>query len=737
MKTYLQKLRFLLFSVLALILVSPLNLFASGGEAVGPDLTERMTTLVIQFGLILFAARVGGSLFEKIGMPGVLGELCTGIIIGPSCLGRLPLPGFSHGLFYLAESVRCGTTPVSPELYGICTFASVVLLFLVGIETDLKLLVRYALAGGLVGLGGVLFSFAIGDFIGVLMLPTVMPGVQFSFMHPACVFLGVMSTATSVSITARILSEKKKMDSAEGVTTLAAAVIDDVLGIVILAIAMGLVDAQQAGGEIAWGKIGIIAVRSIGIWLVATVVGLISCRYISAFLKIFDDKTQIATMALGLAMFIAGLFEEAKLAMIIGAYVLGLSLSRTDISEVIREHLQPIYRFMVPVFFVVMGMMVDLTALGSKKVIIFGLIYTVGCILAKLIGCGLPTFLCHFNLRGAARVGIGMVPRGEVALIVAGVGLSKGLITQEVFGVAILMTLLTTVIPPPLLVAAFKSPKSGLRKGAPEPPPMPELEYRFPTREVTSLLLNRLLEGFREEGFFVHTFNNKDGIFQVRKDAMTINIRKDLDKITFKCTADEMPFVRLVMTEVVVQIEQTVKALQHPFDPAEVLAAANTEEDSRRSRNSRMRRYLSTENMIPELKARTKEQAIEMIVRHMAQKGVVKDVEIALNEVLKREETMSTGLRHGLACPHARTTEVHDLVCAIAIVPDGIDFDSMDGKPTHVIQLILCPAESNAPYMELMASMSGIYRDETSCKRLMECKTPKEMYTTICKLLSA
>ena len=729
--------RFLLFSVVALLLASPLNIFAAECDCTSPDLTERMTILVIQFGLILFAARVGGWLFEKMGMPGVLGELCTGIVIGPSCLGRLPLPGFSKGLFFLAESVQCGTTPVSPELYGICTFASVVLLFLVGIETDLKLLVRYALAGGLVGLGGVLASFVVGDYIGVIMLPTVMPGVEFSFMHPACIFLGVMSTATSVSITARILSEKKKMDSAEGVTTLAAAVIDDVLGIVILAIAMGLVDAQSAGGEVAWGKIGIIAVRSIGIWLGATALGLFCCRYISSFLKIFDDKAQIATMALGLAMFIAGLFEEAKLAMIIGAYVLGLSLSRTDISEVIREHLQPIYRFMVPVFFVVMGMMVDLSALGSKKVLVFGLIYTVGAIIAKLVGCGLPTFLCHFNLRGATRVGIGMVPRGEVALIVAGVGLSKGLISQEVFGVAILMTLLTTVIPPPLLVAAFKSPKTGPRKGAPEPPPMPELEYRFPTREVTMLLIGRLLEGFREEGFFVHTFSSKEGIYQVRKDAMTISIKKSPTAITFKCMAEEMPFVRLVMTEVVVQIEQTVKALQHPFDPAAVLAIANSEEDSRRSRNSRMRRYLSEANMIPALKARTKEQAIEMIVRHMAEKGIVSNVENALNEVLKREETMSTGLRHGLACPHARTAEVRDLVCAIAIVPEGIDFDSMDGQPTHVIQLILCPTESSAPYMELMASMSGIYRDEASCKKLLGCKSAREMYSTICRLLTA
>ena len=719
----------------ALFFLAPQTLYAAEGAAeAGPDLTMRMTTLVIQFGLILFAARVGGWIFERIGMPGVLGELCTGIVIGPSLLGKLPLPGFDQGLFFLAKSVQCGTTPVSPELYGICTFASVVLLFLVGIETDLKVLFRYALAGGLVGLGGVVVSFVVGDFIGMKMLPMITGG-SYGFMDPACIFLGVMSTATSVSITARILSEKKKMDSAEGVTTIAAAVIDDVLGIVVLAIAMGLVDSKTGGGQINWGEIGLIALRSIGIWLGATAVGLLCAHYISRFLKVFEDKAQIATMALGLAMVISGLFEEAGLAMIIGAYVLGLSLSRTDICEVIREHLQPIYRFMVPVFFVVMGMMVDLTALKSRSVLIFGAVYTVGAIFAKLVGCGLPTFLCKFNGRGALRVGLGMIPRGEVALIVAGVGLSKGLITPEIFGVSIMMTLITTVLPPPLLVSAFKSPKSGLRKGADQAAATPEVTYNFPTPEVTFLLGNYLMESFREEGFFVHVFNIKDGIYQVRKDAMAINIIRSKQSITFKCSPEEIPFVRTAMTEVVVRMEQTMKALQHPLDADKLLATPESNEERRIARNSRMRHYLSVANMIPSLEAETKTDAIAELVNHLAKNGVIKDREAAMTAILEREDTMSTGLRHGLACPHARTTEVKDLVSVIALVPNGIDFDSLDGTPTKVIQLVLSPKDSAAPYMEFMASMSGVYRDN-GVETLLKCRTAESMYKELCDRLA-
>jgi Kef-type K+ transport system membrane component KefB/mannitol/fructose-specific phosphotransferase system IIA component (Ntr-type) len=708
---------------------------ASGGGGEIPALSERMMLLVIQLGVILFAARIGGKLFERLNLPGVLGELCIGIIIGPSLLGGIPVPflnGLEQGIFHVAAALGSGATPVSPELYGICTLASVVLLFMVGLETDLNLLVRYALAGGLVGLGGVVASFAIGDLMGVYMLPFIMEG-SFTFLHPACIFLGVMSTATSVSITARILSEKRKLDTPEGVTIIAGAVFDDVLGIVMLAIGMGVIGVSGSGGSIDWGHIGYIAVKSLGIWLGATVVGVIFARRIGAALKSVGEKTEIAIMALGLALIVSGLFEEAQLAMIIGAYVLGLALSRTDISQVIREHLHPLYLFMVPCFFVVMGMMVNIKQLCEPRVLIFGLIYTAGAILAKMVGCGLPTFLCHFNLRGALRVGLGMVPRGEVALIVAGIGISRGMITQEVFGVSILMTLLTTLIPPPLLVKAFKSSASGLRKGAPLPPASPVVTYRFPSPEVTALLLNHLLEQFRKEGFFVHMLDLSGGTYQMRKDAMVINLVLEDQTITFRCSAGEIPFVRMAMTEVVVEIELTLKELQRPLGAHQLLQVPQ-EEEIRMSRNARMRRYINVNTLIPELKGATKADVIAELVHVLAVQGLVRDEAEALSAVLRREEAMSTGLRHGLACPHGRTSAVDNLVCAIALKPDGLPFESIDNEPTRLILLVLSPVGAVTPYMELMASMNSVFGDDGR-EALLACRTPQEMHTVVIKRL--
>ena len=266
--------------------------------------------LAMQLGVIVLAARFGNILFTRLKLPGVVGELMTGVIIGPFVLGGLAIPGFPDGLFHVPASIAVGAIPVSPELYGICAIASIVLLFLVGIETDIGLFMRYSLAGSAVGVGGVIVTFVMGDLMAMLFSPMLFDE-QLGFFDAPCLFLGIISTATSVGITARILSEKRKLDSPEGVTILAGAVIDDVLGMILLAIGMGIISASQGSGEIDWGHIGLIAFKAISVWLAATALGLLAARKISGLLKGFGDRSVIAVMALGLSMLLAVLFEEA------------------------------------------------------------------------------------------------------------------------------------------------------------------------------------------------------------------------------------------------------------------------------------------------------------------------------------------------------------------------------------------------------------------------------------------
>ena len=178
-------------------------------------------------------------------------------------------------------------------------------------------------------------------------------------------------------------------------------------------------------------------------------------------------------MALGIALIVGGLFEQAGLAMIVGAYVVGLSLSKTDISFAIQNALHPLYNFFVPIFFVVMGMLVDIRVFSDADVLKWGLIYSAIAVLTKIVGCAVPAYFMNFNFVGAVRIGMGMIPRGEVALIIAGIGAGTmmtlngkdtPILDSRFFGVAIIMTLLTTVVAPPLLAALLNLAAKGIRK---------------------------------------------------------------------------------------------------------------------------------------------------------------------------------------------------------------------------------------------------------------------------------
>jgi len=681
-----------------------------------------MMMLVIQLGVILLAARLGNYLVEKAGVPGVLGELGAGVLIGPYLLGSFSLPGFPHGIIPLQEGF-----PISPELYGICSLAAVILLFMVGLETDLKLFLRYSLVGSFVGLGGVVASFVLGDLMAIVFSKALF-GMSLGFFAPPCLFLGIMSTATSVGITARILSERKKLDSPEGVTILAGAVIDDVLGIIMLAIGMGVISATTSTGKVDWINIGIIAGKAVGIWLSATIIGLLVSRKISVILKWFRSRSSMAIVALGLALTLAGFFEEAGLAMIIGAYVMGLSLAKTDINHVIRENLDPVFQLLVPVFFTVMGMLVNVRLFVSGKVLLFGLLYTVIAILAKIVGGGLPSLLFNFNLRGAMRIGFGMLPRGEVALIIAGIGLSAGLLSPSIFGIGVLMTLITTLVAPPLLVFLFNNPASGLRRHT-EKQIKADLSFTFPSYRTTELIVGSLLKMFEFEGFFVHVLDHREHIYHIRKDDIVVGFQQKWNTIEFDCDEKEIPFINAVMYEVLAELEQTVQELKKPID-GKAIAKKVQEQIVMAPEGFGIKKCLSKGVLEPHLKSTDKPGVIEELLQILVRNGFVSDADMARSALLQREEAMSTGMHYGIAIPHARTDAVDNLVCAVGLKPEGLDFNSIDGEPSKIFVLTLSPKSSTTPHVQFMATVSQTLNEEGR-RLLLECQTSEEMYAVI------
>ena len=519
-------------------------------EVAGHNITHMMMHLILQLGIIIIVAKIGGYLFQRfLKMPSVLGELASGMLIGPYALGgMIDLPVL--GLLF-AEHTGFAA---SAELYGIATLASIILLFLAGLETDLGAFLRYSVVGSAVGLGGLVFSFVLGDLLAVLW-----PGNGIdSFMAPPALFLGVISVATSVGITARILAEKRKMSSPEGVTILAGAVFDDVLGIVALAIVMGMAKVSMDGGAINWGEIGIIAAKAIGFFVVVTSLGLIFARKITATIKKFKSTEIIVAICFGLALLLAGLAEMAGLAMIIGAYIMGLALSRTDLAHEIEHNLQGIYNILVPIFFCVMGMMVDFSVM--KPVLLFGSVYSLVAVLSKVLGCGLPAFVMKFNLRGSLRIGLGMLPRGEVALIIAGIGLASGIIDQGIFGVAIMMTIITTMLAPPLLVKSFEG-GSGLRQeleGLSED--IETILLEFPSRDIAEFLLNRFIHALQDEEFFVHNLHTDTPTFQIRKDDIAFTLIQEGGRLQINVPADNQHIVRMILLEELLSLSDLLES---------------------------------------------------------------------------------------------------------------------------------------------------------------------------------
>ena len=437
------------------LLTFPLSLFQAGAG----EITEILIVLLIQLSIILVAAKIAGELAARfLKVPTVLAELGVGVAIGPFALGGLSFFGVGPLFPLPLVDGKPSPIPVGNELYALAQIGSVVLLFAIGLETNLKQFIKYAGPATAVAIGGVGLPFALG--VGATVLLGFDGGGGWA--SPQALFMGAIMTATSVGITARVLADLHRLEDPEGVTIIAAAVVDDILGILVLTVVVGISTAD----DFTIGTLGWISFKAIGFCVVLTVVAILLAPYLEKVLDRFSSTSALLCIPLALALLAAGLAEYFGLAFIIGAFSIGLALSTTRLGHLVEAAMLGVVDFLVPVFFVVMGMLVDVTALQSG--LVFGLIISVLAVFSKVVGSGGPALVTGFNLRGSTRIGVGMMPRGEVALIIAGIGLSHGIIGQDLFGVSILMTVITTLIAPTLLVPLFRSGGSGVRKLAKE-----------------------------------------------------------------------------------------------------------------------------------------------------------------------------------------------------------------------------------------------------------------------------
>ena len=436
------------------LLAAAWPVFASGSDVVGENL--------LWLALIILAARLFAPLAQKIGFPAVLGELLLGVV-----LGNLGLLGFHY----------FDTVARDPIIMFMAELGVIILLLQIGLETRLGDLVSVGARASAVGTVGIVIPFVLGAFVAG---PLVLPGMEFN----AYLFLGATLAATSVGITGRVFRDLGKLKMPEAQVVLGAAVIDDVLGLVILAVVSSLVEA----GTVSVVDVLLIIAKAVAFLGGSIAIGrAIAPRLLHWVSRLDNSHSMLFSLVLVVGLFMAWLAHAVGLAPIIGAFAAGLLFEPVFLKEfetpklvqdieallpvavdaekqqkirtVLTRHtshqhehmIEPIGYFFVPVFFVMTGMQVDLTALADPKVVAVALGITVAAVAGKLVagfaaGKGMNPWL----------IGWGMVPRGEVGLIFAMVGKKLGVMSEAMFSVIVIMVILTTLLTPPILTVLLR-----------------------------------------------------------------------------------------------------------------------------------------------------------------------------------------------------------------------------------------------------------------------------------------
>ncbi|NLE52640.1 MAG: cation:proton antiporter [Chloroflexi bacterium] len=398
--------------------------------------TGGVIQLFLALGVIIAAAQFAGAAARRLGQPRVFGELLAGVVLGPTALNMLQWGTFSdpdalyHTIHELAE------------------LGVLFLMFSVGLEVHLHELLsvgKVAVWGGLLG----------AVFPLVLAFPVMLP---FGYDTEAAIFVGVVLAATSVSISAQTLLELGLLSTREGIGLLAAAVVDDVLAILFLSIVIAVLGGSGGGsaGDIVWILVRII-LYIVGAMAVAWFV---LPRLFDWFDRLPELTNNVAAFALVMAL-VFGWSAEALggVATITGSFIAGLGLSQTSErtkNEIVEAVRRVSYSFLVPVFFVSVGLQTDLTAIESRLLPLAG-VMLIAAVVAKVAGSGLGAYIGGFNRGESVRLGICMISRGEVGLIIASLGLTSGLLSNELFQPVFLVILLTTVLTPPLVRYAFRT----------------------------------------------------------------------------------------------------------------------------------------------------------------------------------------------------------------------------------------------------------------------------------------
>ncbi|WP_273325396.1 cation:proton antiporter [Vallitalea guaymasensis] len=388
---------------------------------------------LLQLAILLVAAAVGGWLASKVSMPPVLGQILVGIIIGPT-------------VFDLVDGEDILIRDISQ-------IGVVFLMFLAGLETDLKELKASGKGASIIAMGGVLLPLGLGTLVPLLFFKGFLPDGDAHHQLMFALYIGTILTATSVSISVSVLRDMKQLASKQGISILGAAIIDDVVGIILLAVVSGMVNPS------ADTNVTQLMIKIVSFFVIAVIGGIIISKGITKFAQGSVWRDRIVTFAIILCFVFAYLAEMFSVAAITGAYFAGVALATTPYRHRVVSKIQSFaYALFTPIFFVSIGLSAVIKS-DIVNYIGYALVIVIIAIFGKIVGCGLGARLSGFKGRQSLQIGVGMIARAEVALIVANQGLRSNIITNKTFTSIVLLVVISTIVTPPLLKMLFKSEK--------------------------------------------------------------------------------------------------------------------------------------------------------------------------------------------------------------------------------------------------------------------------------------
>ncbi|NOJ28797.1 MAG: cation:proton antiporter [Nitrososphaeraceae archaeon] len=387
--------------------------------------------IIISLSLLLFTSKIFAEIFHRIKLPIVLGELVAGIIIGPYAIGGLPL--FNGEPLVILDST----------IKHIGEISAIVILFIAGLEITPREFLRGGTSSFVIGASGVIVPF----FIGYIVFSLYGLGAFETLL------IATALTATSIAISIQVLSELGKIQSKEARIILGAAIIDDILAIAVLSVVITMVQTGNTSPEIL--DIVFLILKILGLFAALIIVAVLIVPRILHRERIWKSQGSIEGITTAIFFGSAGIAAWLGLSPIVGAFAIGMAVASTRLIKQVEEYAKKLQIIFAPLFFAIIGAQVDLRGINLDVLLISAIMVSIA-IATKLFGCGLPSVIFLRDKTKSMRVGIGMISRGEVGLIVAGIGVSSGVLSGDVYTSIIIMVAVTTIITPIWLKKAYQ-----------------------------------------------------------------------------------------------------------------------------------------------------------------------------------------------------------------------------------------------------------------------------------------